>query len=1477
MDSTNLKIVRVDNPFDRKRRQTFEKDYQNESLNELIPQFFPEELKVCVSINGNIVPEDQWNYIPRQGDQIVLIPIIQGGGGGGKKILGVVAMIALAVIAPGVGSAIATSMGFAAQGLAATMFSTMIMIGGGLLINSLMPSGSIQTPKLKGQDVEKSQFYGWNPVTVQEQGISIPRFYGKNKVHGNIISGRTVINADRDGQVLHILFALGMGPISGVTQTGGEYDIWVNDQPLVNFSGVSFQQRKGLLDQSVMNGFGVVDSETIVNQKVEKGSPVTHTTTGGNFDDLLIELSFPSGVFYANDKGGLDTHSIGFKVECKRTIDATWTTIKTHTLKRNKQSKFIARYSAEARGVTIENGYNYDVRVTKTTNNKTTTRWGDDLYFSLCSERIQERFTYPRTALVSLRAMASEQLTGSLRFHCYAEGSYVQVYDGASWSIEYTTNPAWVLFDILTQPVFSGDGVGTPFEVERYDGIDFDKYPNRFDIDSFKNLADFCDESVPDGDYYSISNITTASSAVVTLTEVHPFEIGDEIYFQDVVGMTEINSLKGNVTAETPYTITLDIDSSGFTAYSEGGLVSKTEKRFEFNGGFDQELSMWEAAMSVCELSRCCLIWNGSQIAVVIDKAGLPVQLFTCKNIKMDSFQEYFLPAVDRASEIEIHFKNAEKGYERVPFTIFNNDITSTSSKCSLELLGCTKQSQAWRTGQFLLRKNQLISMTASLSVDIDAIACTIGDVIAVQHNVPEWGNAGEISYVEGTDSGADYELIEIDTFDLSTFDSGDEWKVIIQHRDTDLVEEFGFSIENDKIRLDSKPEETISIGDYAAWQKVDYLYKKFKIKGITKDSDQRATLDLMEYVDAVYESDFDDMVLPEIEYTKPTIDDYKVLNLEAHERVEINDTGATIRNIEVGWEIPEDVAWEKAQVFIKFSDIDYYEFVGESNTCTFLIQNVKAETEYEIMVASIDKQGQTTSHSNSPTTTITTSAVSDIDGVLDVSIDNLQVVGGSEEIWEGRDLNVVWDDVITGNPVEDQQKIPDYWLKDYEVRIKEIYGDSAEAPDSGEYSLIRLEYVNVPRFVYSYDNNYADNLGIPLRNLRIEIKARDKFNRTSSMSFLTLSNPQCSAPSNLNLAQIRSGLFVTWSKVDDLDLVGYRLYASQTPGFTPGPTNLAYEGLDNNYTFISSLLGTWYFKLTAYDSFNEEDLSYTDANEELVNADIDEDLPFISNISWSNNSPTFDSGDPEWDENNYVEWYAEDSGNNIQVSYQGSVYDIEAGYSSNKYIYWDIASPVILQGTDDIDDVKGADKWIMCYNDNGIAYECFQQKVIHAAILEVGTVDTSQITTEAVNEVDFIISYDQLDKDSGDDWHNLIELPVLLKGGFVSYAFGYTESLYTQTALNPNLKLQFGIPYGDGDDDIVLINEWDHEGNPTMSATINDKLGIGFNINDISGWGWDNDTEVIFALRAKAWNADGGLGVNNTGVLRIAVNQIKR
>ena len=73
----------------------------------------------------------------------------------------------------------------------------------------------------------------------------------------------------------------------------------------------------------------------------------------------------------------------------------------------------------------------------------------------------------------------------------------------------------------------------------------------------------------------SITAITKANPAVVTASS-HGYSNGDDVWINDVGGMTEVNSRKYTVANKTTNTFELSgVDSSSYTTYTSGGTAAK--------------------------------------------------------------------------------------------------------------------------------------------------------------------------------------------------------------------------------------------------------------------------------------------------------------------------------------------------------------------------------------------------------------------------------------------------------------------------------------------------------------------------------------------------------------------------------------------------------------------------------------------------------------------------------------------------------------------------------------------------------------------------------------------------------------------------------------------------------------------------------------------------------------------------------------
>lgn len=1163
MENERLTLIKVDNPFDRVSRMVAPIDYHGESLLQLRQIYFPME-SVAVSVNGIVVKDSDLEfYFPRDKDQIVMVPRIEGGGGG-KDILRTVMFIAVVVASMWAGPILAGAFGFATTGFAAAMFTLGLNIAGHFLVNALLPPVAPDVSTSGG--AENSQVYSWSPQTTQMQGGVIPRCYGRNKLYGNVISSYLESDdTDTSKQYLNALIALGQGPFSSIPKE----TIKINDQPIANFTNVDFDVRLGTVTQTPINNFNDTKTEYALSVKVTDTTPYTYTTIGNNYDELEVEVTFPQGLFYANDSGSLSEYGIQYKVEISPTGLASWTSIstrvattttdstgprwtagywlgdywnevaigsstysdhnegdyhsvvsykycrwrwETNTTFTKVDTRYSDAYAAGASNKAVRKIHiasidptahgKYDIKVTAITPDKTDVRYGDDMYLTTVREVQYDDFTYPQVALLGIRALASDQLSGSIRASCIADCQLVRVYNGASWSTAYSNNPAWVCYDILSQPVLNDDG-----SVNYYEGTN----PSRIDTASFYAWAEWCDELVPDG---------------------------------------------------------------------KGG----TEKRFTFNGVFDTESSVWEQAWKVCQMGRAALIWKGINLHIVIDKEETPVQLFSVGNTIDKSFEGTYLSMEERASEIEIDFINAEKDYERDTLSVFNTTINRPSNKTSIQLLGCTSASQAWRQASYRLLCNEYLLRTLSINVDVDSIACTVGQVVRIQSDIPAWGKGGRV--VSSTNNTI--------TLDQEVTISSGTYEIEVRKSDS--------SVESKTIASGPGTYTTLTINgtwtgnpaqyDVYSFGKVNISNKDFRIIQIERESTQKAKMHLLEYRSEIYGLDTTgDPEIPTIIWTD--IDTLVALeNLTAESRIPSDRFDNTIPSIIVNFDISGTMTiYKEAEVWYKKSSAYTWTLAGTTRSSTFTISSgIDYSETYDIKVVGVNNIGKKAPWNDltkCPETSLEMPSIPDFyNEYLTRRITGLQIYGkGVSNEFDGHDCKLVWNDITTidVNDAANEEingaasNGNNSWFRYYEVKII----------DADDLSTRRIEYSFDPSYTYTYEKNLEDGNGTADRSFYVEVRAVDiAYRRTQTPGRIYCTNP---APDMSVYAPAfepqPTALKVSWFRVPDNDLSHYKIYCDSN---NPPTTELAQVGADTTtYTvFNLSPATTYYVQIQPYDLF---------------------------------------------------------------------------------------------------------------------------------------------------------------------------------------------------------------------------------------------------------------------------------------------------
>lgn len=349
-----------------------------------------------------------------------------------------------------------------------------------------------QSPPEK-KDKPQTQSFGWSSFTQRQEGIPRPVAYGTNMHYGNLVAKWTDVDGSGD-EVLYLILDYGRGPIQG----RGANIVYIDDQPVGNYPGLTVQDRLGTLNQTCMTGFEKHKNEyrPAGAEVTNAGGALTWTTPNKNFNDIEYTLEFARGLWHYTKMGDQVTHGVGVKVEISERGLSSWTTLMNTTINGNQMSPIYKAYSVnEQVPGTVERGKQYDLKFTKTSTDQGIDRWGDDLALRTVREVIDVAFKRPGRALLGITALATERLSGSFDVKWVSDGKLVNIFNGTTWSVGFTRNRAWVYLDELTQPVISGDGGANPWTIERYEGLS----PTRIDLAFIYEWAEWCSQQVDDG------------------------------------------------------------------------------------------------------------------------------------------------------------------------------------------------------------------------------------------------------------------------------------------------------------------------------------------------------------------------------------------------------------------------------------------------------------------------------------------------------------------------------------------------------------------------------------------------------------------------------------------------------------------------------------------------------------------------------------------------------------------------------------------------------------------------------------------------------------------------------------------------------------------------------------------------------------------------------------------------------------------
>ena len=863
------KLVIIKNPFHPYDGREIHDISAGLKAGEVLSQYAPACADVDIMVNSKPAEPSQ---VVSADDFMVIYPKVMGGRGG--KILGAIAMIALSVVSGGIAANGWAAVGIKGGTFAAFAASAAVMFVGGTLVNRLF-----------GQKVDNGNFadwkndatYSWDGVeTMNGQNNPIALTYGTVQSGGQSIA--KFVDMQDNKEYLNWLIAAGEGPLT-------ISNIRLNDNAASYYKDLTVETREGTNTQAVIPNFNDTYSTKQLGYQLLTEERVD-TVPGNASEGIIVKVEFSNGLYYANDSGGLDdawvevlgayrkvgsqnwvpfvygtdiaTGTAGITVlEGKippvgqyhitvtenqnepgnKTVDITYPDGTTVSGTPGNIGDFVVSDSATTGTFSVvQKGFRikahqssalrkefridplepaaYEVRmqVTARSHDVDSSRAAVRCWWSSLTSIVHDDFSYPNIALIGIKALATDQLSGTPTVKFLKTRPYVLIWNPTTESYEQVSsdNPAWACYDVLHQCSYLQDANTGEWEYE-VRGI-----PAKYMLyDQFKAWADYCDE-------------------------------------KDLKINIELNSL-----GEMLATINNNIATVG-----HGKVI-----RF------------------------------GTRYGCIYDHVQQPTQMFGMGNIIAGSFSEEFMQTSDRANCVELTYMDAANDYNRESITIYADsyDTDAEEKTAQATFNGITSYEQAYREGMYQLYSNKYLLRTISFEANVDAIACTVGDVILVAHDVPKWAKSGRIYKVDG-----DVLLLPVE-LESTEGDFRIQYRTISDAMYTTAVE----ILENQdgwcKVRLaeihaEDPPQEQ-DIFDLAL---ATVGAKPFVVKSISRAQDFTRKIECIEYDERIYNEDYD---IPAPQYSTEDAVIKNVTGLNATKYQYMASDGTIHYRLDVSWE----------------------------------------------------------------------------------------------------------------------------------------------------------------------------------------------------------------------------------------------------------------------------------------------------------------------------------------------------------------------------------------------------------------------------------------------------------------------------------------------------------------------------------------------------------------------------------------------
>lgn len=951
-----IEIVEIKNPFEPNKKERKKVECTDGTLYSYL-----DPTDKDVYLNGILVL-DPVNCFPQDGNQIVVTPHI---GKSIKGILGMVAMLALAVYAPVLA---AKWLPATASKLAIGLMTGAITMVGGKLINSMLRLNQIGSTSENSQ----STSYGWSLPSVQTyEGGVIAETYGECIPTPQLlmchVETTNTDDQDKNVQYLNLLYCGGWGPVDSIS------NIRIGTTPIENFTDVQIETRLGENNQEPISFFPTTVLDQSIGLECAENKPLIRTTDTKKAKKLEVTVEFPNGLYKVNDSGDYDKNTAEFQIMYRKTGTTEWKDFggddSNHIVKSNgRLSNIVTNVKSIGSAAPLE-VWTLVAKKDKDTlsvtgsisGKKKEAKYGEHYDNGIISFDLKQREIFMKKegtititvqkSTFSLTKATSQAVRRSYQFEMPEAGQYdikvvgtkLPTTTRATAYMTWSTLSSFIMDSAYSRPGKVLIGLRIKATNQLSGGI---PNVNWRQIRNTVHVFDWDTGTYVEKD--AKNPIWAAYDMLHNCKRLYNINTNVEEYVVEGVPANNFKQYWDEWKSAAAY------------ADEEVSMISgEKERRFRFDAVMDTTQTRWEAAQKAATSGRATILRHGTQYGIVVDRPSNIVQVFGEGQIVKSSFKGEYSSRDDRARSVEITYNDTDNDYKNTVFMVrspnYANNLRKNDNTAKLSLFGVTRRSQAYREGMYLMATNERQLQTVTFGTDIGGMVCEYGDVIGINHAVPQFGDAsGRIVKAEGN-------TVVLDKFVV--LKPNKNHSIMIRLEDDSIITK-----QIQAVTEETNTDTITVIGEFSQ-QELPKRYdpymlgeankevKPFRITKITKNGDNQVTITATEYDAAVYELDYSRY--PVIDYAKVE-KELSVKDIKLTKIVNTLKDGTVLCDIKVDWVLPISNQCKQVQVYYKRTNEETYTLLNafSGNETSAVIRSVLTTQNYMVRIICLNDLG---------------------------------------------------------------------------------------------------------------------------------------------------------------------------------------------------------------------------------------------------------------------------------------------------------------------------------------------------------------------------------------------------------------------------------------------------------------------------------------------------------------------------------------